>query len=661
MPDYPEPFGRYTLLSEIGHGGFATVYHAHDEEEDRDVALKILAPRLGGDPLFVQRFDQEFTTAASFNHPHLVRVYDHGEINARRYIAMQLVRGPNLRERLRGTGALVPALALQYASQIGEALDALHARQVIHGDVKAANILLDQDGTALLGDLGLQRAGEATTSMTATSRDFGGTAEYLSPEQAEGHPATERSDLYSFAVVIYEMLTGRVPFQAAAPAVLAQMHADTPPPSPLEFQKDLPPALAIEVLHGMAKQPQDRPATAAALVQALQAALDPAQQAAAQQILAILNAREKRVVEARARVEQQRRRTAEDERARRLADDRAAQLESEAATIEVVVKEMNATLDTAKRAAEKAENDRRKADAEAQAARDRLAQVQKSLGIDPEKQAEVRPSAPQNALALTLAPGVTLDWVRIPAGEFLMGSTDASSDEKPQHKVMLDEYLIGKYAVTNEQFAAFVKATGYVTTAEKAGSGYTYTGGNWEDVKGAQWQHPKGPGSDLNGKERHPVALVSWDDAVAFCAWAQQTSGRQVQLPTEAQWEKAARGTDGRIYPWGNEAPNANLLNFDMKVKDTTAVGKYSPAGDSPYGLADMAGNVWEWTSSLHKGYPYQANDGREDQSSRAARVLRGGAFHGVASYVRCAYRNYFNPNSRSADYGFRVVVSAIS
>ncbi len=276
-------------------------------------------------------------------------------------------------------------------------------------------------------------------------------------------------------------------------------------------------------------------------------------------------------------------------------------------------------------------------------------------------------------LSLTLAPNVTLDLVRIPAGEFLMGSTDAElrlqrEDDKPQHSVTLSDYLIGKYEVTNAQFAAFVKATGYKTTAEKEGWGWaSYDGSNWVDMKGADWQHPKGPNSNLSGKDNHPVVLVSWDDAVAFCAWASQATGRKVTLPTEAQWEKAARGTDGRIYPWGNTAPNANLLNFNMNEHGTTAVGKYSLAGDSPYGVADMVGNVSEWTSSLWGndgnkptyGYPYNAHDGREDQSSRDLRVLRGGGWINGSSDVRAAYRIRSEPSGRVGFLGFRVAVSA--
>ena len=272
---------------------------------------------------------------------------------------------------------------------------------------------------------------------------------------------------------------------------------------------------------------------------------------------------------------------------------------------------------------------------------------------------------------LTIALGVTIEMVRTPAGEFLMGSTDADTNaqsrEKPQHKVTLDEYLIGKYDVTNAQFAAFVKATGYKTTAEKLGSGWTYDRSHWVGIKGVDWQHPRGPNSDLSGKDNHPVVLVSWDDAVAFCAWVKQASGRQAQLPTEAQWEKAARGTDGRIYPWGNEAPNANLLNFAMNVTDTTTVGKYSPAGDSPYVVADMAGNVWEWTSSLWGndfskptfGYPYNPNDGREDQKSRDLRVVRGGSWGYHRDGARCSCRYWDSPDSRNDYGGFRVVVAS--
>ncbi len=268
-------------------------------------------------------------------------------------------------------------------------------------------------------------------------------------------------------------------------------------------------------------------------------------------------------------------------------------------------------------------------------------------------------------LLLELAPGVTLELVCVPAGEFLMGSDKAQDplafdDELPQHRLHLPEYWIGKYPVTVAQFAAFVKATGYKTTAEQRGGGW-----NWgKEIKGANWRQPRGPGSDVAQKAGHPVTLVSWYDAIAFCAWASRVTGRQVWLPSEAKWEKAARGAGGRLYPWGNAAPTEELCNLN-NVQDTTLVGRYSPQGDSPYGCADMAGNVWEWTLSLWGregekptfGYPYVASDGREDQTAGndMRRVVRGGSFLNVARPVRCACRYGFVPEYRYDLLGFRV------
>jgi serine/threonine-protein kinase len=273
---------------------------------------------------------------------------------------------------------------------------------------------------------------------------------------------------------------------------------------------------------------------------------------------------------------------------------------------------------------------------------------------------------------LTLAPGVTMTFVRVPAGEFLMGSTDgdkdASDGEKPQSKVSVDEFWIGKYDVTNAQFRAFSEATGYKTTAEQQNSGWTFDEHEgWHETKGANWRHPRGPDSTLNGKDNHPVVQITWDDAVAFAEWAAQSTGKKIAVPTEAQWEKAARGTDGRFFPWGNQAPDAARLNYNQIVMDTTEVGKYSPAGDSPYGAADMAGNVWQWTSSLwgvtlekpDYGYPYHANDGREDPSNRNARVLRGGGYFEVHN-IRCAVRLGNYSDDRGVSLGFRVVATAI-
>jgi formylglycine-generating enzyme required for sulfatase activity len=292
------------------------------------------------------------------------------------------------------------------------------------------------------------------------------------------------------------------------------------------------------------------------------------------------------------------------------------------------------------------------------------AEIERATRAREQREKEERDRRLKEELILTLAPNVTLELVRVPAGEFWMGSDkskdkDANDDELPQHKVHLDAYLIGKYPVTVAQFAAFAQATKHKTQAEKDGSSYTWAGSKWEGVKGADWQHPRGPQSDVRQKQNHPVTHISWDDARAFCEWVSKVTSRTVRLPTEAEWEKAARGTDGRIYPWGDDAPDDKHCNFNLNVGDTTPVGKYSGSqheNDSPYGCVDMAGNVWEWTSSLFKEYKYDATDGRENLEDRSgARVLRGGSFGSDLGYVRCACRGGHYRHYRGEGSGFRI------
>ena len=274
---------------------------------------------------------------------------------------------------------------------------------------------------------------------------------------------------------------------------------------------------------------------------------------------------------------------------------------------------------------------------------------------------------------LTLTDPFKMDFVLVPAGPFWMGSDKAKDslafdNELPQHSVTLGDYYIGKYEVTNEQFGAFVQATSYKTTAEKEGTGVVWTD-KWELVKGADWRHPRGPDTNIDKKSQHPVVQISWPDANAFCEWLSEKRKRKITLPSEAEWEKAARGTIGWIYPWGNDALTKDLLKFILNVGDTTPVGQYNQKGDSPYGCADMAGNVLEWTRSLwgkdvntpEFKYPYVASDGREDLTAGddVRRVVRGGAWYYIDGSVRAAVRGGLTPTYRLVSLGLRVMISA--
>lgn len=273
-----------------------------------------------------------------------------------------------------------------------------------------------------------------------------------------------------------------------------------------------------------------------------------------------------------------------------------------------------------------------------------------------------------------------IQLITIPAGEFLMGSTGEQVEalekkfpevdkrlwqrEIPQNKVNLPEYQIGKYPVTNREFNEFIKITGYKTTAEKEGTGMVFNP-SFATVVGADWGHPLGPESDIQGKSEHPVVQVSWCDAGEFCRWLSKENGKKYSLPTEAEWEKAARGTDGRIFPWGNEW-NSEFANMDFRFKGTTPVKYFEKNNLSPYGVVDMCGNVFEWTSTTIGNtepwpakyeYPYNSKDGREDQKGNTRRVGRGGSYSRSEAYGRTTFRFADMPDDRYSAQGFRVVV----
>ncbi len=258
--------------------------------------------------------------------------------------------------------------------------------------------------------------------------------------------------------------------------------------------------------------------------------------------------------------------------------------------------------------------------------------------------------------------GVDVEQVFVPAGSFMMGSEAGASDEQPVHEVTLDAFWIDRTEVTNAQFELFVSETGFQTTAEQEGGGYIYTNNGWSYTEGADWRHPQGPSSNLNGLGQHPVVLVSWDDATAFCAWA---GGR---LPSEAEWEYAARGPDSLVYPWG-DVFDGTRLNYcdrncpfdwaDQAVDDGyefTAPAETYSSGASWIGALDMTGNVWEWVNDWYEsGYYGKSPDvNPSGPASGEHKVLRGGAWSDYYDDARASYRIDFRPVDRLNFVGFR-------
>lgn len=253
---------------------------------------------------------------------------------------------------------------------------------------------------------------------------------------------------------------------------------------------------------------------------------------------------------------------------------------------------------------------------------------------------------------------------RIPAGDFLMGAADAEDDERPVHRVFVSEFFIGRFPVTNDEYAKFVRATGYPSPGVRGLPLITVGGrdGIFRELAAPYvWDGDQPP----PGRGAHPVVLVRYDDTQAYCRWLSDQLGRPVRLPTEAEWEKAARGgaDDGRRYPWGDDIDTSHC-NFlaegtIKRQRGTRPTGTYAP---NAYGLYDVIGNVWEWVADWYGADYYSVADLRDPKGpdNGNMRIVRGGSWvNDDASMLRCAYRHKVPPDTYAYSVGFRVVCAA--
>jgi eukaryotic-like serine/threonine-protein kinase len=264
--------GRYRLESKLGSGGMSTVYLATDEVLDRSVAIKLLHREISEEADQLERFRREARAAARLSHPNLVGVIDAGEDDGRPYIVFEYIQGRTLKRRIQEEGRLPVDEAVAYAIEIGRGLTAAHARKLVHRDVKPQNVLIDPDGRAKVTDFGIARSLESK-GLTATGRVLG-TTDYVSPEQAMGEDVDERSDVYSLGVVLYEMLTGDVPFQAETQVGVAMKHVNEPMPDVQTKRSEVSAAVAAVVDRATTKDPRDRYGTVAEMVRDLEQTLE---------------------------------------------------------------------------------------------------------------------------------------------------------------------------------------------------------------------------------------------------------------------------------------------------------------------------------------------------------------------------------------------------
>ena len=652
MPDLAgKSLGRYRIIEQLGEGGMAIVYRAFDTRLETEVAVKVIRtdnilPSILKDALI--RFEREAKLLARLFHPNIVKVTDYGEYEGMPYLVMPYLPGGTLKKLL---GKPMPwQEAFKLLIPITEALDYAHSQNMIHRDVKPSNILLTQSGQPMLADFGIAKILdlESSQEITGTSMMIG-TPEYMAPEQVTSKTVDHRADIYALGIVLYEMVTGRQPFLADTPMAVLLKHNTEPLPHPRKFVPNLPDAVERILLKALAKNPDERLQSMgefAILMKGLLANPPAEIKDPYSQSVAVKNT------------------NAENSKPK-LSGMRFFMWGTAVVVFCVAVATMLVLLfGGLKKISTTAQVSGLPVSA--------TTPVQNSKPAD--TQTPVPPSETPGApapLPTQILDDKRVSMLLVPAGEFTMGFTpreaqqafdDCQKETKnkcelswysngmPKHKVILDAYYIDQYEVTNARYAECVTAGDCNPPSPL--SSFT---------RDAYYGRPE--------FDNYPVIHVSWEDSNAYCRW------RDARLPTEAEWEKAARGPDGFRYPWGNEFGGTKLnfcdkncpldwanKDYDDGYGDTSPVGSFED-GKSPYGVYDMAGNVWEWVNDWYDAGYYSDSPLKNPQGPETGQfhVTRGGSWSNVYSGLSSSFRswNVVPSLAQYGYYGFRCARSA--
>ncbi len=644
-----QSLGRYHILEQLGEGGMATVYKAYDTRLETDVAVKVIRTEnltLGTMERALKRFEREAKALARLTHPNIVKVTDYGEYEGKPYLVMEYLPGGTLKERL---GKPMPwQEAVRMLIPIAEALDFAHSQNMIHRDVKPSNILLTQRGQPMLTDFGIAKILDLEETQDLTGTGMGiGTPEYMAPEQWTGKTSM-LSDQYALGVVFYEMLTGRKPYTADTPAAILLKQATEPLPRPSQYARDLPEKIEKLLLKALARNPEDRYESIGNFANALESALSGSTAPAKPQPARL----RERTLDTQATVNQIDGSTIKEPSAPRTRSTQAITPSSSSSLLRywpigvvgiLVIGALSIGVVAAL-----------------------FPRLQATPALETPTlpaftqppvitQAPVATEAPTEAPTATETPtelptanpdeitkGVSMRLV--PAGEFTMGSNKGYS-EKPIHQVYLDAYYMDTYEVTNTLYEACVNVSVCDLPHETSFRTHSSYYGN----------------SQFND---YPVINVDWYQAKIYCEW------RGARLPTEAEWEKAARGMDDRSYPWGaffdgtkvnycdkncNAAVGWVDSSYNDRYAETAPVGSY-PNGISPFSLYDMAGNVAEWVADWYSSTYYQIApfENPFGPSNGEFRALRGGSWWDADFNVRTWNRSWLDPDSWDDAVGFR-------
>jgi len=702
--------GPYLITERLGRGGMAEVYKAFHKDLEVYRAIKFIRPELGMSEDFRARFLKEAQGVARLQHPNIIGIHDFGASEDRYYMVMELVEGRSLKDILKQDGEMSIDRSVALVKSIAGALAYAHDRGLIHRDIKPDNIMVDTRGRPVLMDFGIAKLITSDAKITQTGHLIG-TPAYMAPEQSRALEVGPPTDIYALSVVLFEMLTGHTPFEADTPMAVVLKSLSDPMPMPRSFNAKISEELQGVILKGTARDMKDRYQSAMEFSAGLDRAMDRMQatmdktmvlpppkpdvvpgsnRLALVTMLAVLvlgggtaawiylkpGATVSADKDTPAVVENQDKPVGEDTRVlpgddkksdtneQESAEARDSEPEEVSARETVATQEpkqpLNAEVKTPaaesavvarpapvviapdpeqQRLAEaaRAEEDARvRAEVDARARAEADTRVAAELAAEQKRKEAALQKAAEVAAASdikNLVPRAKPEMVAIAGGAFSMGcgapDTACLDAEKPVHTVDVKGFDLSRYEVTFDQYDAFATATRRAKPDDKG------------------W-----------GRGNRPVINVNWEDANAFVTWLAKQTGEPYRLPTEAEWEYAARAGTSTVYLWGNEVgfglANCTGCGSNFDGDRTSPVGTFAA---NKFGLHDMHGNVWEWVQDCwQEGYAGAPADGSARLTGNcSSRILRGGSWLNNPSFLRIAYRNWLSSNLRDVNTGFRV------
>ncbi|MEW6211402.1 MAG: bifunctional serine/threonine-protein kinase/formylglycine-generating enzyme family protein [Acidobacteriota bacterium] len=634
---------RYRITEKVGEGGMGKVYKAHHIHMDVMVAIKILHSHLASDQNTLSRFRREARAAAQIVHPNAVRVIDFGveRETGTAYLVMEFLEGCDLRQRLKQNPVMDFEEAVNIFRQACAGVHAAHLKGIIHRDLKPDNVWLlkaeDKQESVKVLDFGIAklRMLKEDASMAVTQAGMViGTPHYMSPEQCRGEELDPRADIYSLGVIFFEMITGDVPFQSQTPLGIVHKHIFEPPPDPRQRRPDLPEQVARALLRSLSKDKEGRQSTAIELASEIEQAFHSAgfQFKLGAYTMQFTSAQMTSGLPSDSSFAPP---SIPGQRIGGPVSTSVETLDKQLKGTSPISSEPRGMLFGSERATPVSGLFQLK-DEQGRISKAKLSFIGGMIIVialvavwfvvlkpkhapapDPNSNIPIPGPNPSR-------PEVPSGMILIRGGQFTMGNNNSEDEaEKPEQTVTVKSFYIDKYEVTNQQYYEFIKATRYKAPLH-------WNNGRFED-----------------GKETHPVVNVNWEDAKKYAEWAGK------RLPKEEEWEYAARGIDGRLYPWGKLFSPTNANTKESGKGDTTPVGSYS-SGQSPFGVMDMSGNVLEWTASKYSPYP-----GSKAKPVEGYVVLRGGDWYEEQSYATATSRALQKPDFFRKYIGFRCAKDA--